>query len=212
MKTQSRFYLFLLLFGFVMAFAQCKKEENVTTKTDELAFTEAEKALIYSGSNDSIMRIMNYFVHADSLILRKQSIDVNFNDTATLNHLINRMKATLFHESNGVGLASPQVGINRNVMWVQRLDKPGQPFECYLNPKIILYSNKAVIFPWDGCLSVPDTSGASHRYSAVVVNYDKPDGSNHTELIEGYISANFTAVIFQHEIDHLNGIIFLDRL
>jgi len=195
-----------------MVFTQCKKDEPDVVLTDELAFTDAEKALIYSNSSDSTMRIMNYFIQADSLILRKQCINVNFNDTATLNYLINRMKLSLFAEPNGVGLAAPQIGINRNIIWVQRLDKAGQPFECYLNPKIILYSNKPIIFLHDGCLSIPDTTGASHRYSAVVVEYDLPDRSHHTELIEGYSGNNFTAIIFQHEIDHLNGIVFLDRL
>ncbi|HNZ42519.1 MAG TPA: peptide deformylase [Bacteroidales bacterium] len=212
MKLRAKFLFSALLCCSILLFAQCKKDETEEIPVDELAFTEAEKNLIYSGDNDSIMRIMNYFVHEDSLILRKQSIDVNLNDTAILNRLIKRMKKTLLNESNGVGLAAPQVGINRNIIWVQRLDKAGQPFECYLNAKIILYSNKPVIYPWDGCLSVPDTSGASHRYSAVVVDYDLPDGSSHTELIEGYSGSNFAAIIFQHEIDHLNGTIFLDRL
>jgi len=212
MKIDSRFYLFVLLFSTILAFGQCKKDEpDDTTPVDELAFTDAEKALIYNNSSDSAMYVMNYFIHSDSLILRKQSIDVNFNDTSTLNKLIDRMKVTVLAE-DGVGIAAPQVGINRNIIWVQRRDKTGMPFECYLNPKIILYSNKAISFVGDGCLSIPGINGTSHRYSAVVVEYDRPDGTHNTELIEGYSGSNFTAVIFQHEIDHLNGMVFLDRL
>lgn len=212
MKTKYRFYFYLILVSFIVAFTQCKKDNSDdNTAVDELAFTEAEKSLIFSNASDSTMYIMNYFFYADSLILRKQSKDINFNDTATLFHLINRMKATVL-SAGGVGIAAPQVGINRNIIWVQRLDKTGKPFECYLNPKIILYSNKPVNFLGDGCLSIPGMSGTSHRYSAVVVDYDRPDGSHNTELVEGYSGSNYTAVIFQHEIDHLNGIVFLDRL
>ena len=64
----------------------------------------------------------------------------------------------------------------------------------------------------DGCLSIPGQSGNSSRFSAVVVEYDLLDGSHHEELIEGYGGSNFTAIIFQHEIDHINGILYIDRL
>ncbi|HOH84784.1 MAG TPA: hypothetical protein PLI16_09255, partial [Bacteroidales bacterium] len=90
MKLRAKFLFSALLCCSILLFAQCKKDETEEIPVDELAFTEAEKNLIYSGDNDSIMRIMNYFVHEDSLILRKQSIDVNLNDTAILNRLIKR--------------------------------------------------------------------------------------------------------------------------
>jgi len=214
MKIKAKLFLYMLLFSSIIVLAQCKKDDPDnfdTPDVDELAFTDAEKAIIFNNDRDSSLYVMNYFIYADSLILRKQSIDVNLNDTATLNYLIDRMKVAVIKEG-GVGIAAPQVGINRNIIWVQRLDKTGKPFECYLNPKIILYSNKQINFSGDGCLSIPGVSGTSHRYSAVVVEYDRLDGTHNKELIEGYTINNFTAVIFQHEIDHLNGIVFLDRL
>lgn len=214
MKIKAKLFLYMLLFSSIIVLAQCKKDDPDnfdTPDVDELAFTDAEKAIIFNNDRDSSLYVMNYFIYADSLILRKQSIDVNLNDTATLNYLIDRMKVAVIKEG-GVGIAAPQVGINRNIIWVQRLDKTGKPFECYLNPKIILYSNKQINFSGDGCLSIPGVSGTSHRYSAVVVEYDRLDGTHNKELIEGYAINNFTAVIFQHEIDHLNGIVFLDRL
>jgi peptide deformylase len=109
--------------------------------------------------------------------------------------------------TKGVGIAAPQVGILKNIIWVQRYDKPNAPFEVYLNPKIIQYTIKKI--NWlEGCLSIPgrrDTT--TTRSYAILLDYLRPDKSHKIEMIEG-----FTAVIFQHEIDHLNGIIYLDRL
>jgi len=91
------------------------------------------------------------------------------------------------------------------------MDKTGKPFECYLNIKIDLYSDKMIIFNGDGCLSIPGVTGNTHRYTSVMIEYDRLDGTHNKEIVEGYSSSNFTAVIFQHEIDHLHGILFIDR-
>ncbi|HNW97539.1 MAG TPA: peptide deformylase [Bacteroidales bacterium] len=180
---------------------------------DSLAYTQAEKDAILKGDTNDIMRILITSIYDDSLILRKQSREVRVDASdSVLYRIVRRMYYTLMASGGGVGIAAPQVGINRDIIWLQRLDKVGKPFEYYLNPKIVLYSNKAVLFTGDGCLSIPGVNGNSHRYSAVVVEYDLLDGSHHEELIEGYGGSNFTAIIFQHEIDHLNGILFIDRL
>lgn len=210
MKIRSTLLLSLLLFSSIIVFTQCKKDDPDVVLTDELAFTDAEKALIYSNNNDSIMRIMNYFLHEDSLVLRKQSINVNFNDTATLNHLIDRMNVTV-RAAGGIGIAAPQVGINRNIIWVQRLDKgtiTNHPWEVYLNPIITRYSDTTKLRD-DGCLSLPGIeTEKSWRAIWINIEYDLPDGSHQSE----HISHQYTAHIFQHEIDHLNGIVFIDRL
>jgi peptide deformylase len=193
---------------------QCKKDaETPLVKTDTLALTQIEKDSILKGDTNDVMRILTIFNYDDSLILRKESHEVRAdpNDTV-LFRLARRMYYTLKATGSGVGIAGPQVGINRDIIWVQRLDKTGKPFECYLNPKIDLYSNKAVVFNGDGCLSIPGTYGNSHRFSSVVVEYDKLDGTHHQEIIEGYGGTNFTAIIFQHEIDHLHGVLFIDKL
>lgn len=214
----KKFILLLALLLPAMLFMSCKKDPVVTyTGTpvvDPLALTADEKALIMSGSDTTLMRVLTINILEDSLKLRTKSCDVHPDTTdEALMRLIDRMLVTVKDPANpGVGIAAPQVGINRNIIWVQRLDKTGKPFEVYLNARIILYSNKPVLFNGDGCLSIPGVHGNSHRYSAVVVEYDLPDGSHHQELIEGYSSVNFTSIIFQHEIDHLNGILFIDRL
>ena len=98
-------------------------------------------------------------------------------------------------------------GILKNIIWVQRFDKEKFPFEVYLNPKILQYSKKKQPCP-EGCLSIPDKRGTTqNRAYAILIDYDKMDGTHVTEMVE-----DFTAVVFQHEIDHLNGIMFIDHL
>jgi peptide deformylase len=145
----------------------------------------------------------------DSILLRTKSEDITADpEDETLLLLIDRMYATVRDSmSLGAGIAAPQVGILKNVIWVQRFDKETFPFEAYINPRIVQYSE----MKWpcrEGCLSIPDRRDTTRtRAYAILVEYDRPDGSHHMEMVE-----EFTAVIFQHEVDHLNGILYLDHL
>jgi peptide deformylase len=106
-----------------------------------------------------------------------------------------------------VGIAAPQVGLLRQIIWVQRFDKIGFPWEVFLNPRIAQFTKKKQPCR-EGCLSIPDRMDTTQtRAYAIMIEYDRLDGTHVVELVE-----DFTAVIFQHEIDHLNGIIFLDHL
>ena len=117
------------------------------------------------------------------------------------------MYATVQDEaSKGVGIAAPQIGINRNAVWVQRFDKEGEPFEFIINPKITWYSD-IVRHGREGCLSIPDIFGKVYRSLVLRLEYYDLDGNFHDETVEG-----FTAVIFQHEYDHLTGTLFTDRM
>jgi peptide deformylase len=109
-------------------------------------------------------------------------------------------------ENEGVGIAAPQVGILRRVVAVQRFDKEGEPFEFYVNPEIVEFGDEMEL-GGEGCLSVPDFSGDVWRAQRIVIKYRDEKFAEHTETIEG-----FTAVIFQHEIDHLDGILYIDRM
>lgn len=107
----------------------------------------------------------------------------------------------------GVGIAAPQVGVLKNIIWVQRFDKEAFPFEVYLNPKITAYSSKKQTVK-EGCLSIPQRSDVlNSRAFNITIEYDTMSAKHKTETVEG-----FTSVIFQHEIDHLNGILYLDHL
>lgn len=211
----KRFYGFLLIVFAALALVsvQCKKEktENPTPVTNPLAWTQMEKDTIMAGDTSLMMRVCITTILSDSLILRKKSIDVipDSNDVY-LTTLIKRMYDAVMAEG-GIGIAAPQVGINRNVIWVKRSDKPGRPFEVYLNPKIVMTSMTTITFNGDGCLSVPDSSCNTIRFSAIGIEYDLLDGNHYTEVVTGSSWSNPTAVCFQHEIDHLNGILFFDR-
>src|SRR3546814_7418142 len=82
------------------------------------------------------MRVIQDTVAVEEAILRKPSVDIDPNEPL-LPVLAKRMYLSVTDSLHpGVGIAAPQVGINRNVIWVQRFDKPGEPMELYLNPKI----------------------------------------------------------------------------
>lgn len=216
--NKLRFYFLFSALAVAACLSQCKKDTieplpKSPVAADPLAWKQLETDSIIIGDTNEVMRILTIFNYKDSLLLRTSSCEIHADSNdAVLTKLVRRMYYTLKATGTGVGLAAPQVGINRNIIWLQRLDKTGKPFEYYLNPKIVLYSNKAIVFGGDGCLSIPGQSGNSHRFSSVLVEYDKLDGKHYQEIIEGYSGTNFTSVIFQHEIDHLNGILFLDRL
>ena len=169
-------------------------------------FTDAERALIKGGDRNATMRVLQVTDAADLKILQTLSTNIDVKDESLL-LLTQRMYATVRDTANpGVGIAAPQVGINKNVIWVQRFDKPGEPFEVYLNPKIT-WRSALMRKGAEGCLSIPDIRGDVLRNYTIKLTYFDMDGKFHDEMIEG-----FTAVIFQHETDHLLGILFTDRL
>jgi peptide deformylase len=136
------------------------------------------------------------------------------------------MVATVTHPSqDGVGIAGPQVGLNRRVVAVQRFDKEGEPFEVYPNVRIVWASDSLAAGP-EGCLSVPDRRGEVLRSQEIIIEYADITGIEHS-LQQNRLESNrrakpvpmvrdtvsgFTAVIFQHEIDHLDGVLYIDRL
>ncbi|HRP02966.1 MAG TPA: peptide deformylase [Candidatus Kapabacteria bacterium] len=172
-------------------------------------FVEEQTTLIQSQDSNMPMRVTQITNLADSLLLRSQCSDINPDiDKAILQLLLDRMYATVTDSNSlGVGIAAPQVGITKNIIWVQRFDKQGEPFEYYFNPKILKYTEKKQECR-EGCLSIPiimDTLNV--RAYAIMIQYDTFEKRNVIEMVEG-----FTAVIFQHEVDHLNGKLFIDYI
>ena len=156
--------------------------------------------------SDSVMYVT--VMPADSAILRATSRDLGPKElkSAELQTLLAKMYRTLTDPSqDGVGIAAPQVGINRRMVLVMRYDKPGRPIEPYLNIKIDSLWGLKNPGP-EGCLSVPPYRGIVQRYPNIQISYLKPDGTPVTEQVDGY-----SAIIFQHECDHLDGILYIDR-
>lgn len=169
-------------------------------------FTDAERSFTKLGDRNSVMRVLQVTTPNDMKILQTVSTNIDFKDEQ-LQLLTQRMLTTVKDPTHpGVGIAAPQIGINKNIIWVQRFDKPGEPFEVYLNPKIT-WRSALLRKGTEGCLSIPDIRGDVLRNYTIKLTYFDIDGKFHDEMIEG-----FTAVIFQHETDHLLGILFTDRL
>ncbi len=201
-------------------------------------FTREEASLI--NGCDSIMRVLTIADKQDSLLLRDTSrmFSAKALNSAEYAQLEELMVATVTHPSqDGVGIAGPQVGLNRRVVAVQRFDKEGEPFEVYPNIRIVWASDSLAYGP-EGCLSVPDRRGEVARSREIVIEYadlkavreekscNAPNEAScsktctKTKAGSGEISVptrrdtvkGFTAVIFQHEVDHLDGILYIDRL
>lgn len=187
-------FLVLMLFSLLIGHAGAQE------------FTPVEKQLILEGDTSAMLRVYKITIQHELEVLLSESTDINPLDPL-LPLLSKRMFLAMRDTANpGVGIAGPQVGINRNVFWLQRFDKPGSPFEFLINP-VILKSSVLTRRGGEGCLSIPDERGIVLRSYALLVEYYTLDGIKHTDMLE-----DFTAVIFQHEYDHLRGILFTDRI
>lgn len=177
--------------------------------------TENEIKLINNGDNNSPYRVLTIDDKQDSLFLRQKCEDIDVETIGkdeNLRTFITRLKITMQAES-GIGIAAPQVGIGRNIFLFTRIDRTGEPVVVAINPKITAHSKETICFERDGCLSIPGISGNSQRYKWVEVEYYDETGKKHKERLSGYSrQSDFTGIIFQHEYDHLQGILFIDKL
>lgn len=172
-------------------------------------FSDSEIELIGSDPQ-AMMHVLAVDNTEELSLLKTPSQDLAASETSsgTFRILCARMLATVNDPGHpGVGIAAPQVGILKRVIAVQRFDMPDEPFIIYVNPRIVEYGSACRIGT-EGCLSVPNLSAPVGRAESIVITYLDP--VSETEVRETV--AGFTAVIFQHEIDHLDGIIFTERI
>ena len=168
-------------------------------------YTPQEKKRIESGDLRKELPIYQTTDPYQHRILLTKSQPADARDPLTRT-LIERMKLSLLSTEGGVGIAAPQVGINRKIIWVQRFDKESHPLEYFINPEIRWRSELLNLGP-EGDLSIPEFRDMFYRSKVIEVSYQDLDGVEHQEIIEG-----FTAVIVQHEIDHLFGILISDKI
>lgn len=115
-------------------------------------------------------------------------------------------------DANGVGIAAPQIAQSWRLFIVasrpnlRYSDAPKMEPTAMINPKIVTHS-KETVKGWEGCLSVPGIRGLVPRYQHIEVEYTNREGKQ-----QGCELSGFVARIFQHELDHLDGIVFVDRL
>lgn len=172
------------------------------------SWTSEEETLITDAPNTK-MRLWTVDNPEDSLFLRQTCQPLTNADIQqpVFEQLMKRMLLTVTNpENEGVGIAAPQVGISRQLVAVQRFDKEGEPFEFYVNPRLTYLSDEKKN-GWEGCLSIPNKRGEVQRSSWIVVEYND---LNTFELQSDTVKG-FTAIIFQHETDHLSGTLYIDK-
>lgn len=136
-------------------------------------------------------------------------------DDATLRRLIETMRRVM-HEAPGVGLAAPQIGIPLRIAVLEDAGSPDPeaavvrsrsplPFTAVINPAYRPEDGSLEVF-YEGCLSVPGYQAVVGRYRSVALTYTRPDGMVVDDVLEGW-----AARIVQHETDHLDGVLYLDR-
>ncbi len=127
--------------------------------------------------------------------------------TKELQEIIDDMSGTLKHEYDGVAIAAPQIGVGLRIFVVSPNVFPeGAKDELiYINPRITKHSKKRITRD-EGCLSVRWQYGKTERFEQVTVEAYTTEGKKFTRGAGGLLGH-----IFQHEIDHLNGIVFTDH-
>ena len=144
-------------------------------------------------------------------VIRKNATEVIDIDSSTTQKFIDDVMHTCKIEK-GMGIAAPQVYQSRSIFIMS-----SEPNERYpnalkmepvaiINPKII-FQSKEKIKDWEGCLSLPGIRALVPRYKKIDVSYTNRNGEEVNKVFEGFL-----ARIFQHEFDHLNGTVFIDRV
>lgn len=163
-------------------------------------------------------------IKAPDARLRVKTKPIKKINQSLLNTLSQMVKLTkTFTDPEGVGLAATQIGL-KGRFFVARLhdskqNPPSQPhqrtsrwtnyrkeFMAVINPKILSYSKTTKSY-FEGCLSVPNIWGQVKRHTNIKVSFQDEKGQSVTRLLRG-----IPAWIFQHEVDHLNGVLFSDRV
>jgi len=144
-------------------------------------------------------------------VLRERAVEVEDLHDPELQKFIDDLIATGIN-ANGVGIAAPQVSVTKRIFIISSRPNaryPNAPVmepTAVINPEIISYSGETVK-DWEGCLSIPGIRGLVPRPRSVHVRFFSRDGK-----VEEKELTDFIARVFQHEYDHLNGVLFLDRI
>ncbi len=161
---------------------------------------------------------MSDIVAIDTPVLRQtaEAVDLSQLQSPALQDIIATMQKNLHDERFGVAIAAPQIGVPLRMFIVagsiaayvrnEEYDEAAHPDEIYINPEIVRASKKQITGD-EGCLSVPRKYGTKvDRAEKVTIHYTDAHGQTQQRN-----AAGFLARIFQHEIDHLNGILYIDH-
>src|SRR5437868_3725879 len=137
--------------------------------------------------------------------LKAVSTDVETVDSA-IRTLIDDMADSMY-AADGIGLAAVQIGVAKRVLVIDLEQKEGKKNpRAYINPRILWASEEMAVFE-EGCLSVPEIWDDVERPARIKCEYLDRDGVKQTLEADGLL-----ATCLQHEMDHLNGVLFIDHL
>ena len=123
-----------------------------------------------------------------------------------LKNIVKNMYETLYASGNGIGLAAPQVNITKRIVVIDLKEDGKSVPMTFINPSIKAFSEDKFINQ-EGCLSVPEYYAEVERSKEVLVKWFDELGKTHEKKFSGLLS-----ICIQHEIDHLDGILFIDHL
>ncbi|WP_048860202.1 peptide deformylase [Acidisphaera rubrifaciens] len=138
-------------------------------------------------------------------VLRRRARPVTSDDAETVRGLVPRMFASMY-AAPGIGLAAPQVGVSLRLVTIDLMPDNRPAPMVLVNPEIVAAS-EATATREEGCLSLPGQYADVTRPAQVRVRYTDLDGVRHDVEADGLL-----AVCLQHEIDHLDGVLFVDHL
>jgi peptide deformylase len=156
----------------------------------------------------AVIRMVSQLGHS---VLRNGNKAIDDVKDPHIQTLIDDMLLTV-KDYNGVGIAAPQVYESYRIFIIASYANARYPYApnrepfALVNPEIISHSEE-MVKSWEGCLSIPGIRGMVPRYKSVTVRYISREGKVEQEEFHDFI-----ARIFQHEYDHINGLVFLDRL
>ena len=146
---------------------------------------------------------------ADVLRLKaKEVVDIH---SSEMQAIVSDMFATLA-DSNGVGLAAPQISASWRMMIIASRPSERYPYAPEMSPTLMINPGFEPLSEtqekdWEGCLSIPGIRAKVPRFTQIKVSYIGAEGELAVQVLEGFV-----ARIFQHEYDHLDGLVYLDRV
>jgi len=150
-------------------------------------------------------------VQLGAKILRQRAIAVDDVQGADIRQAIDIMQQTLAG-TQGVGIAAPQINVSKRIIIVASRPTRRYPYAPFMEPTVMINPSFQALSDtkekaWEGCLSIPSIRALVPRYQAITTQYTDRQGVLKTLNLEGFV-----ARIFQHECDHLDGKVYLDRV
>jgi len=157
------------------------------------------------------MTATNKIAQLGADVLRKHALPVDDFNANEFHELVDILHSAMLH-SQGVGIAAPQLCVSLQIVIIASRPTARYPQAPEMAPLLMVNPSYKVIDAtlikdWEGCLSVPGIRALVPRYRSVQVDFQDRHGQKHRIVLE-----DFPARVFQHEYDHLQGLVYLDRV